>query len=511
MISNSYLPKNIVSELSKICGERWVSVREVDRIAYGRDSSTPALIEIRAGHLRHAPDVIVWPENSEEVCEVLKYANEKKIPVIPYGAGSGVCGGTIPVKGGIILDLKRMDQILSIDPEALTVTAQAGIMGEILERKLNVAGYTLGHFPSSIYTATLGGYLACRSAGQLSTKYGKIEDMVRSFKVCLADGRLLNVGASEKFDLKELFVGSEGTLGAMTEATLAIHPQPESQRFIAYQFSSVAQGTQAIRRFMQMGLRPAVVRLYDPLDSFLFSTHGDPDEGSITQRFFDLIPSSIKSSVKFLKINSIKAAFSQVQRLNRLIDLSFSQSLLILGFEGTEWKVHYEVPQVMKVCEEQGGEFLGKKPGLDWLRRRYSVSYKMSPVLDWGLFADTMEVAASWKLLPNLYDGIRRALQGDVLVMAHFSHAYNDGCSIYFTFVGYAPTEEESLKLHRRVWDKALSACLESGGTVSHHHGIGSLKAEAFVHELGPLHEWLKKAKQTLDPNGILNPGKLGL
>jgi alkyldihydroxyacetonephosphate synthase len=509
---SSSVPLKVVKQLQKICGETGVSLRETHRIAYSRDCSTTSLIDIRAGRVRYPPDVIVWPQGTEQVSQVLKIADRHRIPVVPYGAGSGVCGAAVPLKGGIVLDLKKMDRVLSLDQEALTVTAQTGILGEILERRLKSAGFTLGHFPSSIYTATLGGFLACRSAGQLSTKYGKIEDMVRGFTVCLADGRILKVGEHEKADLRELFVGSEGTLGVITEATLAVHPQPEIQAYRAFRFPTLSQGLKAIRRFMQAGFRPAVVRLYDPLDSLLFFLSGEKgDAPKGWDRFLKRFPVPVKFRIGEWRARSLQTVLSQARLLNRLVEWSLSRVLLILGFEGPLWKVDEELRGVMSLCEEEGGRNLGEGPGLHWLRKRYSMGYKMSPLVDQGCFADTMEVAVPWSRLDELYEGIRSAFRKEALVMAHFSHAYSDGCSIYFTFAGYAPTADESLDRHHRLWTQALEACLESGGTISHHHGVGFLKAEAFVREAGPLHGWLKKTKKVLDPNGILNPGKLGL
>jgi alkyldihydroxyacetonephosphate synthase len=513
------ISQSVIKKLQKICGEQGISVRENDRVSYGRDSSTPSLIEIREGHVSHPPDLIVWPTTTRQVSEVLKIVHENQISIVPYGAGSGVCGAAIPLKGGIVLDLKKMDKIISIDSKSQTVTAETGVFGEILERKLTSAGFTLGHFPSSIYMATLGGFLACRSAGQLSTKYGKIEDMVRAFTVCTADGRIINLGPTDPtsptsltktvLDLRELFLGSEGTLGIITQATLAIHPQPEEKKYLGYRFENLHQGLTAIRRFMQQGLKPAVVRLYDPLDSLIFSM-GEESKSS-PKKNDEKIPKTLRPFFKSLKTYSLRTILSQSYWINRLIDLSLARSLLILGFEGPVWKVRHEHQQVTKICDEEGGENLGEAPGLHWLKNRYNAGYKMSPVIDQGCFADTMEVAAPWSRLEELYEAVRRAISDDALLMAHFSHVYPDGSSIYFTFAGYEKNEERSLALHRKIWDQALNACLEHGGTISHHHGVGSLKAKAFVQELGPLHDWFKKAKRVLDPYGILNPGKMGL
>ncbi len=500
--------KKIISEIQKVCGKDSVSLRHRDQIAYARDCSTSSLIQAREGYFPHLPDLIVWPKNYQEVSKVVKIANKNRISIIPYGAGSGVCGGATPLQAGIILDLKKLDQILSIDPEALTVTAQTGIMGEIFEQKLQQKGFTLGHFPSSIYTATLGGYLACRSAGQLSTKYGKIEDMVLSFTVCLADGRIIRVG---EIDLKEIFLGSEGTLGVILEATLKIHPVPESQKYFGISFPSVNQGLTVIRHFIQRGYKPAVVRLYNPLDSLFFSLHGSSDKKSSLGELTEKVPQSIKDILKLFHLHSFRFLLSNSKWLNRLIYLSLSKSLLILGFEGASWKVESEFSEVLKICHAENGKDLGEAAGLQWLKHRYAAGYKMSPMLDQGCFADTMEVATSWSNLENLYDSVRKAIGKHALVMAHFSHVYEDGASIYFTFGAYASGEKKSLKLHRQIWDNALKACIEAGGTISHHHGIGYLKQEAFIQESGLWMNWFQKTKDLLDPQQILNPGKMGL
>jgi alkyldihydroxyacetonephosphate synthase len=404
-----------------------------------------------------------------------------------------------------------MDRVLSLEGDFLEVRAQTGILGELLERHLRQAGLTLGHFPSSLYAATLGGFLACRSAGQLSTKYGKIEDMVRALQVCLADGRVVELDSSDGMNLKEIFLGSEGTLGVITEASLSLHPAPESECYRGIRFPSVEKGLLAIRRFLQAGIRPSVVRCYDPLDTLIFLSQSEGESASWFKKIFNQLPPALRKTFQNLQSGSLRWLLSQSAFVNGLIDLSLSKALLIVGFQGPSWKVNAELAAVIKICKEERGEDLGEEVGLGWLKKRYSISYKMSPIVDQGCFADTMEVAAPWSRLVPLYGAVRDAIQGDVLVMAHFSHAYADGCSIYFIFAGYRKSAEESLELHREIWKKALRACLDHGGTISHHHGIGSLKAEAFVEELGPLHGWFKKVKRRLDPHGILNPGKMGL
>ena len=481
-----------------------ISDRELDRLSYARDCNISSLIKMRDFVVEKKPTLILWPENTEQLSQILKVLNEAEISSIPFGAGSGVCGGTLFLKEGVCIDLKRFQKIISIDPENLEARVQTGILGEILERELQDRGFTLGHFPSSIYGSTLGGYLACRSAGQLSTKYGKIEDRVEALELCLADGQIFQIGNDQPLDLKELFLGSEGVLGLMTEATLRIAPKPEAQAFRAFSFSNIYEGMAAVRHFMQAGFRPAVVRLYDPLDSWIFFKKG---KGKNTKSQ----ASSLHPVLELIKKKTHQTLFSYPQALNRILDWSLHRVLLILGFEGASWRVELENEEVKKICLKGGGKDLGEEPGWRWLKKRYSVSYKMSPLIYQGCFADTFEVAAPWSKIETLYHEMRKALAPYALVMAHLSHFYSDGACIYFTFAGRAEDMNASLALHHQVWAQALKTCHQCGATVSHHHGVGMLKAEGFVQEMGTLMNYLRASKAFFDPKNLLNPGKLGL
>ncbi|MCE9624157.1 MAG: FAD-binding oxidoreductase [Deltaproteobacteria bacterium] len=381
----------------------------------------------------------------------------------------------------------------------------------MLERELKRKGLTLGHFPSSIYVATLGGYLACRSAGQYSSLYGKIEDMVEGMQVVLADGRIVDLDdvrdCPDVLDLKELFLGSEGTLGIMTEATLRVHPQPESDAFLGFRFGGLDHGLEAIRKILQSGLKPAVVRLYDELDTQLFSSHKkDGGELPILER----LGQGLGPALSWAKEFSFKLALGSPGLLKQAMRLLPNHCMLILGFQGAADLTAASIAQAREICLSRRSQEIGEEPGRYWLKHRYSVSYKLSPLFDEGYFADTMEVATTWDNLRNLYDAIRDAVSKHALVLAHFSHAYAEGCSIYFTFVAYRESETESQSLYDRIWREALRACVAAGGTISHHHGVGLLKADFMGREWGPAMEWLKRMKRRLDPSDVLNPGKLG-
>jgi alkyldihydroxyacetonephosphate synthase len=267
-------PDRLRRELLPIVGERRLSMRSSDLASYARDMWPRLLIGLQAGRLpADVPHVVVWPESEREVAAIVRAARAMGAPIIPYGGGSGVCGGTVPVAGGITIDLKRMAEIRGVEQDPMLCDVEAGANGERFERELNRRGYTLGHFPSSIYCSTVGGWLACRAAGQMSTKYGKIEDRVAGLTVVTGRGDIVHTDGPARAlrgpSWTQLVVGSEGTLGVITSARLRVSPSPELRILRGYEVDSVADGVEAIRRVMQRGLRPAVVRLYDEVDTFI--------------------------------------------------------------------------------------------------------------------------------------------------------------------------------------------------------------------------------------------------
>ncbi len=489
------------------------SATDVDRLAYARDCWPYTTLAARHGLLEHFPDAIVWAASTDDVRKALALARRLDAPLIPYGGGSGVCGGTTPIHGGIILDLKRLNRVLEIDEISLTVTAEAGINGELLERAVAEKGYTIGHFPSSIYCSTLGGWLATRAAGQLSTRWGNIENMVHRFKAVLPDGSTVETKSTPRAavgpGLSGLLLGSEGTLCVITEATLRLHPEPEKRGFRAFQFGSVSAGAEAIRRILRQGIFPAAVRLYDELDTFIVgSGKGQAAlSGEATSEDERKPPSLMKS----LMHHAQRAAIAHPKVASVFLPLVPKKCLLILTFEGAREIADAEEAVAARLCVAAGGEDLGQEPARQWWEHRYKVSYGLSAVFDGGAIADTMEVASTWKKLMPLYDRVREAIGRKAMVMAHFSHAYPDGCSIYFTFAARGKTPEDSLAVYREIWADGMRACLEVGGTISHHHGVGLSKGEWMKGEHGHGLAILQSIKDVLDPGNLLNPGKLGL
>lgn len=475
-----------------------------DRTSYARDLWPRHHVSVRDGDGSLAatqPGVIVWPESTEDVAKVVRFCAEEGIRVVPFGAGSGVCGGVLPDPEMVVLDVKRMRRWRSLDAKTPTLDVEAGAMGITLEDELQAKGFTVGHFPSSILCSTVGGWLAARGAGQCSGRYGKIEDMVAEIE--LVDGRgdvvRLHRRASGP-DLVPLVIGSEGTLGVITSTVLRLHPNPTSRGMTAYSFPTTEAGWTCLRDLFQAGLRPAVSRLYDPFDSFMAKQGGVKKRGEKAKKHGP--PSRVLSTV-------LRAP----RFLNGVVDAigsrAFGGAMLILIYEGTAEENAEDLARTARIAELHGGRPHGDGPAKKWLQHRYSVSYRQAPVFRQGAFSDTMEVAAPWSRLGALYDGVRRAIGTRGFVMAHLSHAYPDGCSIYFTFAGAGRDEADTLAKYDGLWRDAMVACLEAGGTLSHHHGVGRSKAPRVPSELGAGITLLRRTMQAFDPRGILNPGAL--
>jgi len=445
-----------------------VSTGEADRIIYSRDYWPIALRWYLDGKLPALPDCIVWPESEGQVADIIKIANEYHTPVIPYGEGSGVLGGAVPVRGGIVVDMRKMDSVAGIDDEGLMVTVQAGINGMNLERHLNHRGYTMGHIPQSLYCSSLGGWLACRAAGQFSTKYGKIEDIVVSMRAVLADGTIIQSKAVPRTStgprVERLLLGSEGTLGIITGATLKIWPYPEERVLLSFAFDNLSRALEAVRKIMRKNVYPAVVRIYDENE---------------TLRHF------------------------QVK----------GKCMLILIMEGASELVKLERDVSVKICSEGGGDGTGEEPVNHWLETRFNVR-ESSEFVPKGFIFDTVEVSSGWKNALSLYKSVVKAMrgvEGVVIASAHASHFYPQGVCFYFTFGGLPPKNSTPFEFYEAVWDAIMRSCLDEGGSISHHHGIGIMRGKWLGEEMDGRFSMLEKIKRAIDPNSIMNPGKMGL
>lgn len=467
------VPEEFLDAARAELGAEAVTVDERALDTAGRDWWPLAAVWATQGLVPARPAAVLRPAGAPGVAACVRLAAEHRVPLTPAAGRSGVCGGAVPLAGGVVVDLGSpgLAGVVDVDGTSLLARVLPGTYGDDLEASLANHGVTLGHWPQSMDISTVGGWLACRSAGQYSTRYGKIEDMVAGLTVVDGRARTLRTGghgprAATGPDLTALFVGSEGTLGIVTEATLRVRPRPAGSGWAAYTFASFADGLDAIRRVLRRGATPCVVRLYDDTEA---------------RRSF-----------------------------------SVDAPLLLVLDEADPAVVDWTLALVEEECRRTPGAAATDRRLVGrWLEHRNDVS-ALGVVLGAGLVADTVEVAAPWSALPGLYravvDGIT-AVPGTLAASGHCSHAYSDGGCLYFTFAG-APGEDPAGKdgYYRAALAAAMSATLASGGAISHHHGVGLVRGEWMAAALGEeAFAVLCDLKSVLDPHGVLNPGKLGL
>lgn len=536
-----------------------VSTAPQDLLAYRRDMWARDLLAVAAGQPAGVPPAaIVWPSSTEDLQAIIELATSHNIRLTPFGAGSGVTGGATPSAGSLVVDCKRL-RALRIDRELLTVRCGAGWNGWHIEQACNRHGLSIGHFPSSIMCSTVGGWVVTRGAGQLSTKYGKIEDMVSALELVTGRGERLWLDSRQHGpDLAQLVVGSEGRMGFVSEVELQLVPLAQKRLLRGYWFPDVKSGCAAIQHVLQLGLRPAVVRLYDEIDTLIAGT--GQHKSSLNQPLFSNVsgtagrllgqlsgllgkfelgrsskPLDLGDLLELLRPDAERArhrlerwllqtALQKTEPIGSLLDSVLSRlnvgCMLIMGCEGEPATAAMEEQLVRDEVIRLGGRDLGPEPGEHWLRHRYDVSFKWPRVFAAGAMADTMEFAATWDRLPSLYQKVRAAVMPHALIMAHFSHAYPDGCSIYFTFMTRASgrgAETEYVEARVRddqrrydeIWQAGIAAALSAGATIGHHHGVGRLRAPFLLDEQGDGLAALVAMSKTLDPRGLCNPGRL--
>lgn len=456
-------------DLAALLGDAAVLTDPEALAARSHDSWVVSILRDMRGEIGARPACVARPRDTAAVSALLRYANERRIAVVPYGAGSGVCGGILPDASAIVIDMRAMDGLVDVAPTALLARAQAGMMGNAFEAAINELGFTAGHFPQSIDISTVGGWVATRSSGQFSTRYGSIEDALAGLEVVLADGSVVRTRTAPRAaagpDLRQVFLGSEGILGIITEVTLRIHPLPAARDLAAFRFPGFSAGLEAIRGFIREGWRPPVVRLYDEVET--------------ARNFPDTAPAE--------------------------------DSLLMLLSEGPASLVAAEMAACAQWCEKGGGTALGASPVEHWLGHRNTVP-GFEPFLRKGIVVDTIEIAATWDVIGAVYRDAVAAMKrvpGVLAASAHSSHSYLTGTNLYFTFAARPADANDMEDAYRRCWDATMRATLAHGGTIAHHHGIGRVRREYMRDEHGAGLAVLRALKRGLDPNGILNPGVL--
>ena len=462
-----------VSALRAALGAEHVHTTLPVRHVYSRDRLPFATFALREGRRPGSlPSFIACPGTHEDVVAVMDITRRERIAMVPYGAGSGVLGGAIPLGGEMVLDLKRLNRILEINEIDRTVRVQAGMNGGQFEAELHARGLTCGHYPQSIHMSTVGGWAACRGAGQASSRYGKIEDIVVGLKAVLPDGSTLDVRPVARRavgpSIKDLLVGSEGVLGVITELTLRVWKTPEVESPMVLAFRDLATALEAVRDVIQAELRPTVVRIYDPEESR--------------------------------------------QRTSGLAEFMPRPVMVMMLFTGSARLVATERALTEEICLAADAVVAPVAPFEHWRKGRFE-SY--SP--EWqakGYFMDTVEVTLPWSVLPQAYEEMRRrvlSVSADVYFGVHWSHVYPEGACQYMT-IRLPPGETAGqLVLHQRLWEVLENYCLTVGGSISHHHGVGAFRNAWMADELNRGLALMQTLKDAIDPGNLLNPGKLGL
>jgi alkyldihydroxyacetonephosphate synthase len=489
------LPAAARERLARAVGGEHVRDDRGSRVSHAAGRSYPDLVRLRSGDGSSAPDAVVLPASRKQVAATLAACAEHRVAAVPFGGGTSVVGGVEPVsdgfEGAVSIDLRRLDRVVSIDRTSLTATLEPGLNGPQIERALAAEGLTLGHFPQSFEYSTVGGWVATRSAGQASTGYGRIDELVEGLRLVAPAGeigaRALPASAAGP-DLRELLVGSEGVLGVICDVTLRVRRAPVASRYEGWWFGSFAEGREALRVMEQADASPDVARLSDE----------DETRFSLAFAYGTGAGMGARLGRAYLRARTRE-----------------SGCLAIIGFEGDAEDLERRRVRTGSLLRAGGGIAVGRRPGDLWLESRYAAPYLRDELIDRGLLVDTLETAGSWSNLDRIYrttvDALRASLADrgtPPFVMCHVSHLYRSGASLYFTFL--ARQEDDALAQWRAVKQAASEAIVGAGGTITHHHAVGRDHARWMRAEGGEMGlELIRAAKERLDPAGIMNPGKL--
>jgi alkyldihydroxyacetonephosphate synthase len=473
MVFKEFMVNMIQNELEDVVGEENVSVLEADKLTYGVDYFWISRMWADKGKCPPKPDFIVLPASAEEVSKILKIANYYKIPVHTWGGGSGSQGSALPMAGGIILDTKRMNRLLDINIESRIITAETGMIFQNLEWFANEHGYSVMHIPSCLTCGTVGGALAHRGIGIMSTKYGKIDDQCLSMEVVLPNGDIINTLPVPKHaagpDLNQIFIGSEGTLGVITKATFRLFEQPETRKFRAFLFKDFITGIAACREIVQK-IKPSILRLFDEAET--------------------------------------------VSIIKKVIGMEKPGAFMNLAIEGISEIVDIEERIIFDICNKYGAEDLGAEYGEKWYKNRITFFYPGHIMNNPQMFG-TMDTVSTYENVEKIYWAMKRAVEQfeGVRFIAHCSHWYDWGTMIYDRFIMDEPPEDpaEAIRLHDRIWNAGVRAAMANGGVINDHHGIGLKLSRLMKEQYGSAMQVFEGLKKSLDPAGIMNPYKLGL
>jgi alkyldihydroxyacetonephosphate synthase len=493
-LTSSALSGDALQALREILGSDAVRDDHSQRVVHAAGKGYPDLVRLRAGEPEGAPDAVLYPSEHRQVSLVLDYCAQAGVAVVPFGGGTSVVGGLAPLRGNhsavVALDLSNMNKVIKVDRESLIISVQAGLRAPALERSLALHNLTLGHFPQSFEYVSLGGCAATRSAGQASTGYGAIEKMVLGLRFAAPAGdiELAAIPASAAGPgLRQLIVGSEGTLGVISELALRVRRAPQQRIYEGVFFETFAAGVGALRALSQHHVAPDIARLSDEQET--------------------------RMSLALAGSDTLKGRLGELYLRLRGYD---EGCLAIFGFEGDEQELASRRKRTLALVRRYGGLAVGRSPGEAWAASRFQAPYLRDDLLGLGVMVETLETASTWSKLLSVHRAVKHAISQALvaqntpgLVMCHVSHLYETGASLYFTFVASQLQGSEIEQWHA-VKQAASQAIISSGGTITHHHAVGRDHAPWMKDEVGSQGVAVLRAlKAELDPAAIMNPGKL--
>jgi alkyldihydroxyacetonephosphate synthase len=470
-----------------------------ERVIHAYGKGFRDLFRLRHGIAAGAPDLIVYPESERDVCLALRAAAERDVVLIPFGGGSNIAGCLERMDATrmcVSLDMRRMSRVLAVDRRSFTAQIEAGVLGPHLEEQLSAHGMTLGHFPDSFLHSTLGGWIATRSAGMQSDKYGKIEDMVIALRMVTPAGVLQTrvvPKSSNGIDVNHLCIGSEGTLGVITEATMRVHDIPESRQVRCYLFPEFEGGIEAMHECVSQECMPAMVRLNDPDKTALSLAFRPPSSG-----FSKLAGSLFKT---YLRVKG----FAQPRTC-----------LMLTAFEGRPRELSRRLQQAEAIYKKCGAVGLGAGAGNSFEATKYDFPHIRDFLLDRNVTTDVSETATVWSNIPTLYKDTTKVLRAEIgktgvrpWAGCHISHTYMCGASLYFTF-GFRQQPGHELEQYLQVKRTVQQSFIDRGATLSHHHAVGTEHLPWLSADISPVGgQAVSAIKQGLDPANIMNPGRL--
>jgi alkyldihydroxyacetonephosphate synthase len=500
-IPPSVLPVGLEARLEEAVGPGKVSTDDHDRVVHGRGKSLTDLIRQRRGDLGRLPDVVVRPANEEEAAAVVRAALEEDAVVIPFGGGSCISGSLEPEadepRPVISIDMARLDRVLAIDATSQLARVQAGVFGPDLERQLNAQGWTCGHFPDSFTYSTLGGWIATRSSGMQSDRYGDVAEFTRGLRVVTPSGVLVVrpvPSTSTGPSVREMVLGSEGRLGVITEATIQVRRLPPERKILGYLFPTWPAGVAAMRDIAASEASPSVTRVSDaPETAFSFAMRDAPTV-----------------------LDRVKSKALQAFLRRRGWELE-SMCLALIGYEGGAHDVATHRKFTQRIIKRHGGLCIGSSPGRLYDQKKFDTPYIRDYLLNRGAPADVSETSAPWSALHTLYDNVMAAGHGAFrrlgvpgYLMCHLSHSYHSGACLYFTFALNPPDDHDALEDYGVVKRAIQQAFVDSGATLSHHHAVGTEHAEWLEADISrPGVAMLRALFEGTDPGANLNPGKI--